>query len=82
MKQGYLAEVGLHKEELKKAMTDDDFDLEACNLDDLQDMVDTLTQTISNYTAAAGSITKLLATWYDSSSVKPNKYDSQNVFTY
>ena len=60
-----MAELALHKEELQKACNDDD--VEGSTVEDLQERVDTAQQVISNYTAAAASITKLLAAWYDES---------------
>ena len=64
MRNGYIAELALHKEELQKACNDDD-DVEGSTVEDLQERVDTAHQVISNYTAAAASITKLLAAWCD-----------------
>ena len=63
VRNGYVAELALHKEELQKACNDDD--VEGSTMEDLQERVDTAQQVISNYTAAAASIAKLLAAWYD-----------------
>ena len=66
VKHGYVSELGLHKQALEEALScvpEKEEDRAAVHVDELQESLDTILQSISNYAASAGSIQKILASY-------------------
>ena len=72
MKNGYLGELDLHKSSLENALAavPDEAEREETAGEDLQEILDTLLQSIGNYSTAASAIQKVIVSGLNKISVE------------